>query len=189
MDVLAAIKGRRTIRHFQQRPVERELLVQLIDAARMASSGANGQPLRYIVVQDRQLVENIFSTTRWALRVAPRRTPVIGGTAPPVFIAVTCASGSNPQVEAGAAIENLQLMAFSLGLGCCWIGAYDRIKADKFMALPENTATIYLVAVGYPAESPVTEDIQQDDDPGYYLDAENVLHVPKYSVETITEWR
>lgn len=189
MDIAAAIKGRRTVRRFKQQPVEREKLYQLIDAARLASSGANRQPLRYVVVQDSCIVGQLFTTAKWALRVVPRRTPVLGVSAPPVFIVVTVDSGTNPQVEAGAAIENIQLMAFSLGLGCCWIGAYDRKTADKIIGLPESAESIYLVAVGYPDESPVSEDINLDADSGYYLDDNNVLHVPKYAVDAITCWR
>ncbi len=189
MDLVKAIKSRRTVRKFKQLQVDKDTLYNLIDAARLASCGANLQPLRYIVVQEQELVNNLLDQTNWAGNVKPRRNPIKGETAPLTFIVVTKKAGTNPAVDAGAAIENLQLMACGLELGCCWIGAYDHKAVDKILELDENTESIYLVAVGYPDETPVSEDIELDQPQKYYLDDNDVLHVPKYSVNAITEWR
>jgi len=188
MDLFEALKGRRTIRRFSQQSVEKEKLLGLVDAARLASSGGNLQPLRYIVVRDRVLVDQLFAVTQWAGMVKPRRNPELGKTSPPVFIAVTKKAGANPQVEAGASIQNMQLAAYGMGLGCCWIGAYDHHQADSILKL-EGVETIYLVAVGYPAEEPVLENVALTESIKYYLDDSDVLHVPKYLAEAITEWR
>ncbi|MDD3119325.1 MAG: nitroreductase family protein, partial [Victivallales bacterium] len=119
-----------------------------------------------------------------------RRTPQWGVTAPPVFMAITAAAGGDwVQVDAGAAIVQLQLAAYALGLGCCWIGAFDHAAADRILQLSAGMRTVYLVAVGYPAESPVRDDIGGDGEVGYYLDAADILHVPKYTVDAITDWR
>lgn len=189
MELEQAIRSRRTIRRFQQRQVETDQLRKLIDAARMASCGGNQQPLRYMVIQEPALVGELFDTTRWAALVQPARTPEPGKTAPLTFIAVIAEAALNPMAEAGAAIENLQLMACSIGLGCCWIGAYDHKAADRLLSLGDDRKSLFLVAVGYPGENPVSEDIGAEASPKYYLDANDVLHVPKFNVDAICEWR
>lgn len=189
MELNDAIRGRRTVRRFQQKPVEKDKLHAMIEAARLASSGSNQQPLRYQVIQDAGLVTQLLSVTHWAGQVQPRRNPELGKTAPLVFIVVTKHSNANPQVEAGAAIQNMQLTAYAQGLGCCWIGAYDHKEADRILGLDARCESIYLVAVGYPGEAPVLENVGPDASIKYYLDDNDVLHVPKYTVEAITEWR
>jgi nitroreductase len=191
MNIIKAIKGRRTVRRFSQQPVPADKIKQLIDAGRVASCGGNMQRLRYIVVQDdKELLNNVFDTTAWGGFVQPKRNPVPGETAPTAFLVLTCKpeDATGAAIDAGAAIENIQLMAYALGLGCCWIGAYKHERVDSLLEL-DGMQSVFLVALGYPAESPVMEDIGIDDPAPYYLDADDVLHVPKYSVEAITEWR
>ncbi len=191
MDIKRAIMGRRTVRRFKQQELEEAELRQLLDAGRVAPCGANKQRLRYIVVKnDKALLNAIFEHTAWAGFVQPARNPVPGETAPTAFLVLTC----NPEdataaaIDAAAAIENIQLMAYALGIGCCWIGAYQREPVDKLLQL-DNMQSLFLVALGYPAEEPVMEDIDSGENSAYYLDKNDVLHVPKYRTETITEWR
>jgi len=75
MDVFEAIRRRRTIRRFQQKQIPGEVLVRLVEAARLAPSAANLQPLEYIIVKDEKMCEEIFQNLRWAGYVEPRRTP------------------------------------------------------------------------------------------------------------------
>ncbi len=191
MNIKTAIQGRRTVRRFSQKTVPADKISQLIDAGRMASCGGNMQRLRYVVVQDdKELLANVFDTTAWGGFVQPKRNPVPGETAPTTFLVLTCESedATSAAIDAGAAIENIQLMAYALGLGCCWIGAYKHERVDTLLGL-NGMQSVFLVAIGYPAESPVMEDITLDQPAQYYLDDEDVLHVPKYSVEAITQWR
>eukprot|EP00828_Plagiopyla_frontata_P007892 TRINITY_DN13829_c0_g1_i2.p1 TRINITY_DN13829_c0_g1~~TRINITY_DN13829_c0_g1_i2.p1 ORF type:complete len:155 (-),score=16.81 TRINITY_DN13829_c0_g1_i2:51-515(-) len=106
MDVVKAIKCRRTIRRFKQFQVDKDTLGKIIDAGRLASSAANSQPLRYIVVQEKNLVEQLFDLTHWAARVKPGRNPVRGISAPLTFIAIVQKSGGSALADAGAAIQN-----------------------------------------------------------------------------------
>lgn len=191
MNIAKVIKGRRTVRRFSQQVVAADKIKQLIDAGRVASCGGNMQRLRYVVVQqDKELLGNIFDTTAWAGFVQPKRNPVPGETAPTAFIILTCApeDAQAAAIDAGAAIANIELMAYSLGLGCCWIGAYKHDRVDTLLDL-NGMQSVFLVALGYPAESPIMEDIGIDDPAQYYLDSDDVLHVPKYTVEAITQWR
>lgn len=191
MEFSAVVKGRRTIRRFKQIPVPEADLRVMINAARLSPSGGNAQPLRYIVIREPKLVSAIFENTAWGGLVKPRRNPEPGKTAPLTFIAVV-APRENSNIlstDAGAAIQNMLLTAYSSGIGCCWIGAFKRENVDLILNLPEKLSVIYLVAVGYPDESPVQEDIDAGMSEKYYLDDNDVLHVPKFSVDAITEWR
>lgn len=181
---------RRTIRVFDQKPVPEDDLRALIDAARLASCGANSQFLRYVVVRDPAAVAAILPNTAYAARVKPRRDPVPGRTSPPVFIAVTAAGPERGVLfaDAGAAIQSIEFAAWNRGLGCCWIGSFNREQVHRILKLAENTLLLYLVAVGFPGEQPVGEDIGANGDVAYYLDDENTLHVPKFTVDAITRW-
>ena len=191
MNIQQAIQGRRTIRRFSQQPLDKAVINQLIDAGRVAPCGGNIQRLRYIVVQnDQELLANVFATTAWAGFVQPARNPTLGATAPTAFLVLTCApdEATAAAIDAGAAIENIQLMAYAMGIGCCWIGAYKHERIDQLLEL-DNMQSVFLVALGYPAETPVMEDINIDEPAAYYLDDHDILHVPKYRVAAITTWR
>lgn len=191
MELSAAIHGRRTVRRFKQVQIKETELRAMLDAARLASSGGNIQPLRYIVIQTPPLVARIFANTAWGGLVRPRRNPEPGKTAPMTFIAVVSSrDGSNIlHADAGAAIQSMTLAAYSLGIGCCWLGAFKRENVDMILELPQDSTVIYLLAAGYPDEFPVQEDIGAGISVNYYLDDNDVLHVPKFTVDAITQWR
>lgn len=193
MDFSQALNARRSIRRFKQIPVEDSLLRSLIDAAAKAPSASNNQVLRYKVIRKAPLLEQVFSLTLWGGAVRPKRDPQFGVNSPAAFIAVCAPDPGNGSVskhvigDAGAAIQNILLQAVDSGLGTCWIGAFDPAKVNQLLGLKDLTC-IYLVAVGYPAESPVMLRIHKGDSTKYFLDSEDVLHVPKYQPEDIAEF-
>ena len=178
------VKSRRTIRFYQDKKVPLSELTKLIDAARFAPSGSNKQPLRYIIIDNDDIVHQIFDVTKYAGLVTPRRSPVWEKNAPRNFIAVTSHIGASV-VDAAAAIQNILLGAANNGLGCCWIGAFNKSEAKKILSLDDNTELHFLVAVGYPAENPVYDEVKIGDSVAYYLDENDCLHVPKLKVEDI----
>lgn len=74
-DMLSLIRSRRSIRRFEQRPIARETLLDLIEAARYAPSAANRQPVEYVIVDEPHLRAGLFELLAWAAHVRPRRTP------------------------------------------------------------------------------------------------------------------
>ena len=192
MDFSQALNARRSIRRFKQIPVVDSLLRSLIDAAAKAPSASNNQVLRYKVIRKAPLLEQVFAQTLWAGAVRPKRDPQFGVNSPAAFIAVCAPTGNGPVSkhvigDAGAAIQNILLQAVDSGLGTCWLGAFDPAKVNQLLGLKDLTC-IYLVAVGYPAESPVMLRIHKGDSTKYFLDSEDVLHVPKYQPEDIAEF-
>ena len=192
MNAIDAIRKRRTIRRYKQEPVADATLLELVEAASLAPSGANTLPLRYVIARTPQLVEQIFMLTAWGGHVKPNRNPVWGVSAPAAFIAVCTpqAAANLPltHADAGAAIQSILLRAVELGLGACWLGAFDKQQADKILRF-KDMACLYLVAVGAPGEAPVKETIKIGESTKYFLDSNDVLHVPKYEADSISELR
>lgn len=191
MNIEETIKARRTIRLYQQKSIPKDDLCAMLDAARVASCASNLQRLRYVVVTEPGLVGKVFANTAWAGLVKPRRTPVAGVTSPAAFIAVIAPADAAPThlyADAGAAIQSIELAAWNRGIGCCWIGSVQKKEVCELLGIEDNMQLIYVVAVGYPAEAPVSEDIDDPSGVAYYLDDNNVLHIPKLSVEAITKW-
>jgi len=185
------VLARRSIRRYRQEPVGGDILRQLIEFARVAPSGRNAQTLRFCVIRSPELVRAVFGLTAWAGYVTPRRSPVWGKDAPPCFIAVTSKEDVQSPIvhaDAGAAIENILLGAASLGLGTCWIGAFDKEKVRELLPLADGARVLYLVAVGYPSETPVLEDASGEEQTRYYLDDDDRLHVPKLTADDLTTW-
>jgi nitroreductase len=185
MDILQAIKARRSIRLFKQDAVSDELFTGLIEAGRCAPSGANCQPLEYVVVNDGRMLDGVFAQLAWAGYIKPKRTPS-ADLRPTAYIVVLvngdiCSDGA---VDAAAAIENILLAACAKGIGSCWIGSVKRDELKKILTPPDNYSIDSVIALGYPAEEPVLEDCC-DESIKYYLDENDRLHVPKRPLKAI----
>ncbi len=147
--VFAAIYGRRSIRNYQDRPVEREKIVRLLQAAMAAPSACNIQPWEFIVVTKPETVAAIKASIRqW------------GGWNAPVILAVC---GYTPYIpwqgdpgtfDCAAAIENILLAAPELGLGTVCVGGFDPAALRQILDIPESVHPVCLVYLGYPAEQP-----------------------------------
>ena len=151
MNVIEAIRTRRSVRSYQDKPVEPEKLQQLLEAARLAPSASNSQDWKFIVVQD--------SRTRQALAKACHNQAFIG-RAPVVIAACSTnparlmASGqSAAAVDLAIAVDHITLAATELGLGTCWIGAFDAPAVAKLLDVPDDCAVVHVLPLGYPAKT------------------------------------
>ena len=162
MELMDVIKSRRSIRKYQDKPVEREKINACLEAARLAPSACNSQPWHYIVIDDPKVKEafckeafsGVYSMTKFAEKA-------------PVLIAAVSDRGNFTSrignffrrtefylVDQGISGEHLVLRAHDLGLGTCWIGWLNSDKAEKFFHLPKSKKIEHLIALGYPAEEP-----------------------------------
>lgn len=187
MDVIEAIKTRRTIRFFKQDPIEDKVLFDLVDAGHVAPSASNGQPLEYVIVNEKAVVEKVFEQLGWGAYVEPRRTPP-AGRKPVAYIVVLINSewelGRFGVVDAAAAIQNILLAAWNQGIGSCWLASVKREKTAKILGLPQNLRIDSVIALGYPDENPLMEDCNTDSIE-YYLNENDQLHVPKRKLGNI----
>lgn len=157
MTVEEVIARRVSCRAYRPDPVPRDLLLRVLDAARLAPSACNRQPWRFAVVQDaalrRRIVEEGFLPglgMRWALDA-----PVIVaiGMELSLFTHRVAASVSGvdyPWVDIGIAGEHLVLAATECGLGTCWIGWIKPAVVREIVGWPSSVKPVAVVPVGFP---------------------------------------
>lgn len=151
MKFLELAKKRNSIRGYKTKPVEDEKLKEILEAAQMAPTGANRQAFQLIVVHTAGKKEDDLKAI-YKADWFPKT---------PVFICA-CATETEgqPYREAGAnlnigiVIDHLVMAATDLGLGTCWIGAFDREAVTRVLGIPANVHPVILVALGYPDAEP-----------------------------------
>ena len=177
--------SRRTIRQFRRTPVGREVLEKIVNAARLAPSAANLQPLEFVAVDDDRVREGIFPCLRWAAYIAPKGDPR-PGQEPAAYIVVLVNQDIRKtmfEYDVGAAVENMILAALELEIGSCWLISIEREKIAEVLHVPGGYRVDSVLALGYPAEQPVSEEFA--DSAKYWKDASGVLHVPKRRLDKV----
>lgn len=142
MDVMTAIKTRRSIRKFKPVPVPEAQLRQVLEAGRIAPSAGNRQPWKFIVVRD--------AATRKALVPACRNQAFVGEAG---AIIVACAPDESLRwhmVDIGISVDHMTLAAHELGLGSCWIGAFDPDQVKAILGIPAEVKVVCVLPVGVP---------------------------------------
>lgn len=190
MDIMELLKTRRTYRRFAQSPISDEILADMLNAARYASSAANKQPISYVVVRNPEKVKEVFDLTKWAGYFTNDAGRPKAGEEPVLFIGIVenlDISKNYADTDAGLAISNLTLAAWSHGVGSCMIGACNKPKLSEMFGLTENQQLHTVVAFGYPSHKSYIEDVK-DGEIKYYLDENQDYVVPKRKLEDIVKY-
>ena len=145
MGVFDTIKDRRSIRTYKDERIAKDKLEKLLEAARLAPSAANRQNWKFIVVEDEEIKKQLVA--------ACNNQPLVG-TASNIIAGVGDPSQKWHQVDLAIALEHIVLEAVELGLGTCWIGAFNEDKVKKLLKIPQDKKVVALLTVGVPAESP-----------------------------------
>jgi len=185
MNIQELISGRRTIRKFLQKKIPENLLLSYVESARLSPSGANLQPLKYVIIQSKEKVSAVSKHVRWAGYLNGTYTPS-KTEQPTAYIAVmkdNLISTSMAEFDAGAAIMTINLRAEADGIGCCIMGAIERESICQLMNTPDNLSLMYILALGYKGESPTYVDMDGDD-VKYFL-TERRITVPKRKISDI----
>ena len=158
MDVFKAIFNRRSIRKFIDKPVEEEKVAKILDAARWAPSIGNLQEWQFIVVREPgrklQLSEAALGQYWMAqssviiavLTKNDRVTRTYGKRGEEWYV----------KQDAAAAIQNMLLASYSLGLGACWVSVFETNAVERILKVPTGFDVHALIPIGYPAEEPIT---------------------------------
>ena len=186
MDMLEFLRTRRTYRRFEQRPVAPEILTEAVDAARIASCGANRQTVRYIVVQSADAVAAVQPLVHWAAYLPPEQGQPSPTSCPPRSLRFcrTTTCPARPDVDVGLVLGSLTAAAWAHGVGSCIIGAIDRPALTRLLALPDGVRLCYMVALGYPTHASKLVEMQ-DGSVKYYLDENRGYCVPKRSMDEV----
>lgn len=162
MDAMENILTRRSVRVYEDKPVEREMLEQVLSAAQMAPTWKNTQTPGYIVIESSEMKQKL-------MEALPFYNVRNVSTAPVVIVMTTkkkrCAyerDGSFStkkedrweMFDAGIACQTLCLAAWAEGLGTCIMGIYDEEQVPALLEVPEDQYVTAIVSLGYPAEQP-----------------------------------
>ena len=153
MEFEQVLKGRYSVRNYQDRPIEDEKLSKIIKAGLIAPTACNNQPQRIYVLKSEEALTKIRSITRCAFN------------APVVFILAcdTTEEWHNPlqegitsgQQDVAIAATQMMLAAWDQGLGSCWVCYFPNDEVDRAFGLPEHVKSVLLLPVGYAAENAV----------------------------------
>ena len=184
MSVYETILSRRSIRRFQQKPINTELLRRFVNAARVAPSAANLQPLEFFIVTEKNLCSKIFETIGWAGYIKPTWKPD-ENERPTAYIVIFVKDITNKYYlrDVGLASENIVLASEEERIGSCILCKIEKKKIQEMLKIPDTLHVDSLIALGYKAEQAVVEDFK--DSVKYWRDKNEVLHVPKRKLEDI----
>jgi nitroreductase len=174
------LKNRSYRRFYEDEAINLDMLRELVDLARLASSGRNLQPLKYILCCDRVTNAAIFPLLAWAGYLKDWPGPV-EGERPAAYIVVLgdmtiCQEFG---VDEGLAVANIMLGATERGLGGCILGSVQRDRLRPLLGIPAHYEILHVLALGRPKETVIVEPLRPDGDVRYWRDAAQVHHVPK----------
>ena len=159
MDLMEAIKGRRSIRKYKPEPVSEEALQEVIEAVRSSPSWANTQCWELILVRDPNVKSELANTLT---PTNPARSSIAGAPLVVVLCGKKGISGFEKgeaatvkgdwlMFDTGIAMQNLCLAAYGLGLGTVIVGLFDHRKAEEILGLSQNVEVVAMTPLGYPA--------------------------------------
>ena len=148
MSVFDTIKDRRSIRTYKGERIPTDKLEKLLEAARLAPSAGNGQHWKFIVVENEKIKNQLVTASN---------NQAFVGTASHVIAGIGDLTKKWHQVDLAIALEHIVLEAVELGLGTCWIGAFNEEEVNKILKIPQDKKIVALLTVGIPAESPAAK--------------------------------
>lgn len=139
MEVTEAILKRKSVRRFQEKPVSNEILKKLLNAARLAPSGGNRQPWKFIAVRKPKLIRTIKVFSEG-----------LSGT--PSLIIGMCTDDLKPNsiMDIAMASQNIMIQCVELGLGSCAIASFNKESVKKVLDVPDDVSLPLLLSIGYP---------------------------------------
>jgi nitroreductase len=143
METTEAIVKRRSVRRFKDKPVSDEDLKKLLNAARLAPTGGNRQPWKFVAVRNPKLIRGVKMFSEG-----------LSGT--PTLIMGMCTDDMNPItiMDMAMASENIMIQCVDLGLGSCAIASFNKESVKKLLEVPDNISLPLLLSIGYPEGEP-----------------------------------
>ena len=155
MNVVKAIKLRKSVRSFSDKAVESQILADILEMARIAPSFLNRQEWRFVIVRDPIVRKKLVDDANCSSMIL--RSPIlIVGCAMP-FDQITDTDQSSNKVDAAIALDHVSLAAVEFGLGTCWSSIFTESKVKEILEIPEEIRVVALMALGYPKDSSFSE--------------------------------
>ena len=151
MTLMEAIKGRRSIRVYAQKPIEKEKIEAVLEAARLAPSARNRQKWQFIVVTDPDLKDKMLDACNNQSFVKQAPAVIVAcGSEPGIM---TCGQPVET-IDVSIAMSFIILKAYEEGLGTCWLGNFNKDKVKAVLGIPDDVSVVAVTPLGYPAENP-----------------------------------
>lgn len=141
MNVLECLRDRRTVRQFRPDPVPTTIIAKILQAARWAPSSRNQQPWHLVVIQDRETLTEIGHVASTGTFISEA----------PLAFAIVMENADSPELDAGRALQQMEIMAWSEGLGTCFVTLTDdeRAKIGTLLGIPSTMELITVMPFGY----------------------------------------
>lgn len=180
------LKTRSYRRFHQDQPIDEQTLRELVELATLAPSGANLQPLKYILSCEPEKNARIFPLLAWAGYLADWPGPE-EGERPAAYIIILSDRkiAPGPGCDHGIAAQNIVLGAAERGIGACMIGSIERKALRKELEVSARYDVLLIVALGNPAETVVLDTAGPEGDIKYWRDEQSVHHVPKRPLDEV----
>jgi len=152
MDVFTAISQRCSVRAYKPTDVEEDKLKKVLEAARLSPSASNRQDWKFIVVKNKETRKKLVKAAFGQSFIAEAPIIIVAcGLEPNAMLA--CGQPMHT-VDVSIAFAYMILQAYELGLGTCWIGAFNEDETKKIIRVPENVRVVAMTPLGYPNQSP-----------------------------------
>ena len=153
MDVFDAIKNRKSIRKYSNKPIEKEKIDKVLEAGRLAPSAKNRQEWKFILVQNKELIEKLSVAALYNRAFVAEAPAILAAVATEQDYVMKCGQHAYT-VDLSIAMSFMILEAEELGLGTCWLGSFDEEQFKKVLNIPDGMRVVAITPIGYPAEDP-----------------------------------
>lgn len=151
MDVFDAIANRRSVRAYSSEAIPAELMRRMRQTLRAAPSACNYQPWHFILVTDQSLRQRLAKASRGQSCLAEAPVTVVACGLPDQAYKWMGGHGNSVEVDVAIAVDHLTLAAAAVGLGTCWIGAFDEAAVKQLLGIGPEVKVVALTPLGYPA--------------------------------------
>ena len=169
MEFFDVLRTRRSIRAYQPTPVPAEAIEKIKEAIRLAPTGCNFQPFRFIFITNEEVRKQVaaYYPGKWFAE-APMLVAVIGN--PEAAWHRRDGGESIVEIDVAIAMEHFQLAAADCGLGSCWIGAFNRKGVNQVLNIQAPWSTVILAPLGYPAQDAAPRTNKSDEELFSFID-------------------
>jgi len=154
MEVMEAIRTRRSVRRYAPDPIPAEKLDTVLEAARLAPTACNYQPFKLVIVKDEATRRQLVPACAGQAFVAEAPVIIVGCAFEDQAYQRQAGSMSSFAIDLSIVFDHITLAAVDQGLGTCWIGAFDEQAVRDIVGVPQDVRVVALTPLGVPAEDP-----------------------------------
>ena len=163
MNVIDAIRMRRSVRSFRTQPIPDDVMWALTEALRSAPSACNFQPWRFILVDDSSLRMNLAHAARDQMFIAEAPLVVVACVKPAEAYDRMGGYWNSCDLDVANAVDHMLLAATEKGLGGCWIGSFDEKAVKNLLGIPEEAKVAAIVPIGYPTQEDMLHNLMESE--------------------------